>query len=99
MGILNLGRANKKSKSMFEALEEKGIKKSDLLNTANKEIKEARKEDSYKFSEDEIANSKHPKKVCKLCGQKGCDVKYVGFYFHKMCIRKIRKDGKRMAGD
>jgi len=99
MAFLNIGRAKKESKGMFQALEEKGITKSELVNVANKELAEARSENVYKYTAEDILKSKHPRKKCKLCGQKGCDVKYVGFYFHNKCLRKIRKDGKSMAGE
>ncbi len=97
--MINLKRANTGSKAMFKNLEEKGITKGVLLNTAKKELSESRADGGYKYTDAEIQSSKHPRKTCKLCGQKGCDVKYVGLYFHKKCIRKLRKDGKELIGD
>lgn len=84
---------------MFKALEEKGITKSDLLKTATIEIQNARSNEAYKVSSEDVAKSRHPKKYCKLCGQPGCEVKFAGFYFHKRCLRQIRKDGLKMAGE
>ena len=88
----------KEANKVFAELEKRGITKKELLLGANRSIKEART-NGITYDEDYIKNSKHPRKKCKLCGQKGCDKKFGGFYFHNKCYRIMKKNGLDMMGD
>ena len=43
-----------------------------------------------------VSNSKYPSETCALCGGKGCDRKWAGQYWHKKCMRTMRKTAKGM---
>ena len=43
-----------------------------------------------------VSNVKYPDETCALCGGKGCDKKWAGQYWHKKCMRIMRKSAKGM---
>ena len=34
--------------------------------------------------------------ICSVCGEPGADRKFAGQWFHKKCLRKMRKSAKGM---
>jgi hypothetical protein len=66
----------------------------DLRKTAKELINEARSTEQ-KYTAEQIKKSKHPNKICELCGQFGCDRKYAGQYLHNKCYRKITQITKK----
>ena len=40
--------------------------------------------------------AKYPDEVCALCGKPGCDIKWAGQYWHKKCLRSMRKGARSM---
>lgn len=52
---------------------------------------EGKKEESPAFT-----NAKYPNETCALCGGKGCEKKWAGQYWHKKCMRTMRKTAKGM---
>jgi hypothetical protein len=68
------------------------LKSKDIRNLAKDLVKKERNNPSYKYTVQEIEQSKHPDKKCQLCGQLGCDMKYAGQYIHKPCYRKLKKN-------
>lgn len=43
-----------------------------------------------------VSDAKYPHETCALCGGKGCDRKWAGQYWHKKCMRTMRKTAKGM---
>jgi len=41
-------------------------------------------------------NVKYPDETCALCGGKGCEKKWAGQYWHKKCMRAMRKSARGM---
>jgi len=67
-----------------------------LRKSAKDIIKESRTNPDHIYTQQEIQESKHPDKVCELCGQKGCDVFYADKYLHKKCYRKLKKLSEKL---
>ena len=42
------------------------------------------------------AVAKYPGETCALCGQPNCEKKWAGQYWHKKCMRQMRKTAKGM---
>lgn len=40
--------------------------------------------------------AKYPYETCALCNQPACDVKWGGQYWHKKCLRSMRKAASTM---
>lgn len=55
------------------------------------------KEEKEKEEEKRISESKYPNEPCALCSGKGCDKKWAGQYWHKKCMRTMRKKAKGMV--
>jgi len=46
---------------------------------------------------DSFRDAKYPYETCALCGGKGCEKKWAGQYWHKKCMRTMRKTAKGMV--
>jgi hypothetical protein len=42
------------------------------------------------------AVAKYPDDTCALCGKNNCEKKWAGQYWHKKCMRQMRKTAKGM---
>ncbi len=45
----------------------------------------------------EYVDAKYPNETCALCGATGCEKKWAGQYWHKKCMRTMRKSAKGMV--
>ncbi len=45
----------------------------------------------------EYVDAKYPNETCALCGATGCEKKWAGQYWHKKCMRTMRKTAKGMV--
>jgi len=63
------------------------------LNIFNKKPEVAKDDSSDDSSDNSVG--KYPEQ-CSLCGKAPTDKKWAGQYFHKKCLRKIRKGAKGM---
>ncbi len=45
---------------------------------------------------EQAPKTKYPDESCALCGGKGCEKKWAGQYWHKKCMRTMRKSAKGM---
>jgi len=45
---------------------------------------------------EEIPEGKYPDQECSFCGKLNADKKWMGQYFHKKCLRKLKKGAKKM---
>ncbi len=43
-----------------------------------------------------LARGKYPDQECSFCGKLNADKKWMGQYFHKKCLRKLKKGAKKM---
>ncbi|MEM0360436.1 MAG: hypothetical protein QXK06_03840 [Candidatus Diapherotrites archaeon] len=57
-----------------------------------KEFVTGEKEDTSKAKK-----AKYPFETCALCNQPGCEKKWAGQYWHKKCMRQMRKTAKGMV--
>ena len=63
----------------------------------NEEIES--KEDSNKgtnSNSEEVPEGKYPDQECSFCGKLNADKKWMGQFFHKKCLRKLKKGAKKM---
>ena len=72
-----------------------------LLDKLLGKKKEEKKEEKVEESEEDLAgidpNAKYADEICGYCGNAGCDKKFAGKYFHKQCIRSMKKEAKGMV--
>lgn len=67
-----------------------------------KEVFKKRKEKKEKERVEEekkiaaMDNARYPGEECALCQQPGCEMKWMGQYWHKKCLRNARKMAKGM---
>lgn len=59
-----------------------------------KEVKKAKKKSGAEKRE--VKAAKYAEQTCALCGQPGCDKKWAGQYWHKKCLRNMRKTARGM---
>ena len=45
---------------------------------------------------EEVPEGKYPDQECSFCGKLNADKKWMGQYFHKKCLRKLKKGAKKM---
>jgi len=50
-----------------------------------------------KESQEQAPASKYPGEVCALCGSKNCEKKWAGQFWHKKCMRTMRRSAKGMV--
>lgn len=56
-------------------------------------VKEAKETEAQK---QKAKSAKYADETCALCGQAGCDKKWAGQYWHKKCLRNMRKTARGM---
>ncbi|MFH1256874.1 MAG: hypothetical protein V1494_06320 [Candidatus Diapherotrites archaeon] len=84
MGLLDfLGKKKDESSEAENAKEAK----------AAKESKEAKKEAA---KEDAASDAKYEGKECSMCGGMGAEKKWMGQYWHKKCLRSMKKGARKM---
>jgi len=54
-----------------------------------------KKEEKKEEPKNEIPQGKYDQE-CSLCGNPGTEKKWMGQYFHKVCLRKMKKQAKKM---
>ncbi len=67
-----------------------------IFDTFKKKKKLDTETNKKKVPQIDIANSKYPEETCAVCGQKGCDKKWGGQYWHKKCLRSVKGMAKDM---
>lgn len=63
----------------------------DKLKAKKEELEEKKKEDTTEEEEEDRYGES-----CGFCGDQGADKKWLGQYFHKKCLRKLKKGAKKM---
>jgi len=58
-------------------------------------FKKKEEQEKEELSE-EIPEGKYPDQECSFCGKLNADKKWMGQYFHKKCLRKLKKGAKKM---
>jgi len=55
------------------------------------------KKEEKKQEKIEYVDAKYPQEACALCGATGCEKKWAGQYWHKKCMRTMRKTARGMV--
>jgi len=73
-----------------------GLKDSIKGIFSKKSGSEAKQEERKLAEKQALKKAKYPYESCALCGQPACDVKWAGQYWHKKCLRSVRKAASSM---
>lgn len=73
-----------------------GIKDAFKRAFSRKEEKEVKEAKEIEAQKQRAEPAKYPDETCALCGQPGCDKKWAGQYWHKKCLRNMRKTARGM---
>lgn len=63
--------------------------------TGKKEATKGSPEGKKEQTPDEVPEGKYEEE-CSLCGAPGSEKKWMGQYWHKACLRKMKKGAKKM---
>jgi hypothetical protein len=73
-----------------------GLKDSIKGIFSRKSEPETKQEESKLEEKQAVKKAKYPYETCALCGQPACDMKWAGQYWHKKCLRSVRKAASSM---
>lgn len=69
-----------------------------VTGESSEEAEEKKKEDATKEETEEETEEEEEssEETCALCGEMGTDKKWAGQRWHKACIRRMRKQSRKM---
>ena len=74
----------------------KKVSQQKMIEMAERVKKENREHPKKIYTEKDIRESKHPEEECLVCGQLGCDMKYLKYYLHNKCMRILIKEKNKL---